>query len=80
MKSIVRPLASRAFIHSAFHFDFLGVRIRLFIVVHVPAESRPKFINEILANLRFLIIRRKIPSLVGIKNRHKFSHLRKGFI
>jgi hypothetical protein len=38
----------------------LCVGIRLLVVVHVPAERDPEFVNEILADFRFLIIRRDV--------------------
>ena len=49
----------------AFDFDFLFQRIFLRVMVHVPAEGEPEFVNEVAARLLFLIGRGQVEFLVG---------------
>jgi len=45
------------------------------LVMHVPAEGEPEFVNEVAARLLFLVGRGKVEFLVGPKIRHKLFTL-----
>ena len=64
IKSVVGAALGNA-VFLALNFDFLFQRIFLRVVVHVPAEGEPKFVNEIAARLLFLIGRGQVEFLVG---------------
>ena len=64
IKSVVSAALGIA-VFLAFDFDFLFQRIFLRVMVHVPAEGEPEFVNEVVARLLFLVGRGQVEFLVG---------------
>jgi hypothetical protein len=64
----------------ALDLDFLLEGVLLGLVVHVPAEGEPEFVNEVAARLLFLIGWGQGEFLVGPKIRHKLFHPCEGCI
>jgi hypothetical protein len=73
LKSVVGAALGIA-VFLAFDFDFLFQRIFLRVVVHVPAEGEPEFVNEVAARLLFLIGRGQVEFLVGPEVGNQFFH------
>ncbi|HEY2329864.1 MAG TPA: hypothetical protein VGI63_08640 [Verrucomicrobiae bacterium] len=77
-KSIISAALRTSFIALDFHFLFVGIFLRA--VVHIPAERDEKFVNEILARLRFGKLWRQVKFLVGLKISHELFYLLKCFV
>ena len=70
IKGVVGPALRKA-VFLALDLDLLLEGVFLGLVVHVPAEGEPEFVNEVVARLLFLIGRGQVEFLVGPKIRHK---------
>jgi len=79
IKGVVGPPLRKA-VFPALDLDFLLEGVLLRLVVHVPAEGEPEFVNEVAARLLFLIGRGTVEFLVGPKIRHKPFNLCKSCI
>ena len=79
IKGVVGPTLRKA-VFPALDFDLLLEGVLLGLVVHVPAEGEPEFVNEVVARLLFLIGRGQVEFLVGPKIGHKLSNFCKGCI
>ena len=77
VKGVVGPPLRKA-VFLALDLDLLFEGVLLCLVVHVPAEGKPEFVNEVAARLLFLIGRGKVELLVGPKIRHELLNLCKG--
>ena len=79
IKGVVGPPLRKA-VFLALDLDLLFEGVLLVLVVHVPAEGEPEFVNEVAARLLFLVGRGKVEFLVGPKIRHKLLNLCKSHV
>ncbi len=63
-EGVVGPLLGGANLDAVLDLDFVFVRVLLPLVSNVPAECCEEFINEVLADVGFLIGRREVIPLV----------------